>query len=262
MLADGSNDYLYGPGVLPIEQISGAGTVSYFFHDGNGNTRALLTSGGGAWATFSYTPYGALASQTGILTTPLLYGQGYTDAATGLVCLVNRYYDPATAQFLSVDPLVSAMLQPYGYMSDDPVNGSDPSGQLSPWVGWVVSVVDTPATITDHVYDLAKTEFQFELNDCYSSLSQECNRLANDDLTNVINLAEDFGFSQLKPIVGATFGALQIELSPQQAYAPGYSYPSSSGQSGCGPVQQSSYGAVQFLQPAIGNLQGSSIRLQ
>jgi len=51
------------------------------------------------------------------------------------------------------------------------------------------------------------------LNDCYSSLSRECDRLANDDLTNVINLAEDFGFSRLKPIVGTTFGALQIELS-------------------------------------------------
>jgi hypothetical protein len=51
------------------------------------------------------------------------------------------------------------------------------------------------------------------LNDCHSSLSRDCDKLANDDLTNVINLAEDFGFSRLKPMVGATFGALQIELS-------------------------------------------------
>lgn len=42
VLADGSNDYIYGPDGLPIEQISGTGTASYFFHDGNGNTRALL----------------------------------------------------------------------------------------------------------------------------------------------------------------------------------------------------------------------------
>ena len=45
--------------------------------------------------------------------------------------LVNRYYDPATEQFISVDPLVSATGQPFSYAGDDPVNGSDPIG-LSP----------------------------------------------------------------------------------------------------------------------------------
>ena len=42
--------------------------------------------------------------------------------------LINRYYDPSTAQFLTIDPLVDATGQPYQYASDDPVNGSDPSG--------------------------------------------------------------------------------------------------------------------------------------
>jgi RHS repeat-associated protein len=131
VLADGSNDYIYGPDGLPTEQISTAGAASYFFHDSNGNTRALLDGSGGIGATFSYTPYGALASQTGTLTTPLLYGQGYTDAATGLVYLVNRYYDPATAQFLTVDPAVDQTQQPYAYASDDPLNAADPAGLSS-----------------------------------------------------------------------------------------------------------------------------------
>ncbi len=42
--------------------------------------------------------------------------------------LINRYYDPSTAQFLSIDPLVAETGQPYQYAGDDPVNGSDPSG--------------------------------------------------------------------------------------------------------------------------------------
>ena len=42
--------------------------------------------------------------------------------------LVNRYYDPGTGQFLSVDPLVDQTGQAYSYAGDDPVNGSDPSG--------------------------------------------------------------------------------------------------------------------------------------
>jgi RHS repeat-associated protein len=41
---------------------------------------------------------------------------------------INRYYDPATAQFLSVDPEVSITQEPYEYADDDPVNETDPSG--------------------------------------------------------------------------------------------------------------------------------------
>ena len=36
--------------------------------------------------------------------------------------LVNRYYDPSTAQFLAVDPLVGQTGQAFSYANDDPVN--------------------------------------------------------------------------------------------------------------------------------------------
>jgi hypothetical protein len=39
-----------------------------------------------------------------------------------------RYYDPATAQFLTVDPDVATTLSPYGYVAADPLNGADPTG--------------------------------------------------------------------------------------------------------------------------------------
>ena len=49
-----------------------------------------------------------------------------------------RYYDPATAQFLARDPLVGLTHQAYGYVGDDPLNGTDPSGMcglfLPQWV--------------------------------------------------------------------------------------------------------------------------------
>ena len=45
--------------------------------------------------------------------------------------LINRYYDPTTAQFLSIDPLVASTGQPYQYAGDDPVNTSDPSGLIT-----------------------------------------------------------------------------------------------------------------------------------
>ena len=43
-------------------------------------------------------------------------------------CVSARYYDPSTGQFLTVDPLVAATLSPYGYVSGDPINASDPEG--------------------------------------------------------------------------------------------------------------------------------------
>jgi hypothetical protein len=41
---------------------------------------------------------------------------------------VDRYYDPSTDQFLSVDPLVAGTGQPYAFTNDDPLNETDPSG--------------------------------------------------------------------------------------------------------------------------------------
>ena len=44
--------------------------------------------------------------------------------------VIGRYYDPATGQFLSVDPLVAQTQQAYVYVEDDPVNAIDPTGLL------------------------------------------------------------------------------------------------------------------------------------
>jgi uncharacterized protein RhaS with RHS repeats len=45
--------------------------------------------------------------------------------------LVNRYYDPATGQFGSVDPLVAQTQSPHSYAGDDPVNATDPLGRTA-----------------------------------------------------------------------------------------------------------------------------------
>jgi hypothetical protein len=39
-----------------------------------------------------------------------------------------RVYDPATAQFLTVDPLVASTQMPYAYAADNPENLGDPTG--------------------------------------------------------------------------------------------------------------------------------------
>jgi uncharacterized protein RhaS with RHS repeats len=49
--------------------------------------------------------------------------------------LVNRYYDPATAQFLTVDALVTLTRSPYGYVGGNPLNGVDPTGLVNEVAG-------------------------------------------------------------------------------------------------------------------------------
>lgn len=50
----------------------------------------------------------------------------YPWRSTGLnSSTVHRYYDPTTGQFISSDPLVDMTGQPYSYVSDDPINGTD-----------------------------------------------------------------------------------------------------------------------------------------
>jgi RHS repeat-associated protein len=60
------------------------------------------------------------------------YDGQYTNADTGLIYLRARVYDPATGQFLSVDPALETTQAPYTYALDSPLGVGDPTG-LIPW---------------------------------------------------------------------------------------------------------------------------------
>jgi RHS repeat-associated protein len=131
LLDDGQNSYIYGPGGLPVEQISSEEKPTYLHHDQLGSTRLLTNASGEASATFSYGPYGALGGKTGVATTPLGFAGQYTDPETGLQYLRARFYDPATAQFLTRDPLEAITREPYAYAFNSPLNLTDPSGRIA-----------------------------------------------------------------------------------------------------------------------------------
>ena len=67
--------------------------------------------------------------------------------STGYV--FGRYYDPATGQFISVDPLVDETGQPYAYVNGDPVNGLDPNG-----LGVISSIENTAIGAAQCIGDL------------------------------------------------------------------------------------------------------------
>ena len=129
LLNDGTNNYIYGPGGPPVEQINTTtGTTLYLHHDQAGSTRLLTGSTGKTEATFTYDAYGNQTGHTGTATTPLGYDGQYTSADTGLIYLRNRVYDPSTAQFLTRDPLAMQTGEPYSYVRNNPLNGDDRSG--------------------------------------------------------------------------------------------------------------------------------------
>jgi RHS repeat-associated protein len=130
ILNDGTNNYIYGPSGLPVEQISSGGTITYLHHDQQGSTRLITGTTGTVTGTTTYDAYGNKTGSTGTSTTPLGYDGQYANSDTGLIYMRARVYDPATAQFLSVDPLKTMTRLPYAYAVDNPLNLNDPSGLI------------------------------------------------------------------------------------------------------------------------------------
>jgi RHS repeat-associated protein len=125
---DGARSYITGPNGMVVEQITLQQVPLYYHQDQLGSTRALSDKSGRVAVTYSYDPYGRATPSTTSVVNPIQYAGQYTDTVSGLIYMRARYYDPSSAQFLSVDPLVAITQSRYGYVGDNPVNGTDPSG--------------------------------------------------------------------------------------------------------------------------------------
>jgi RHS repeat-associated protein len=147
LLTAGAVSFVYGPGGQPVEQITGA-TPGYLFADAHGSTRLITSPAGKVTGTYTYGPYGAATRHTGTASTALQYDGQYTDAESGFQYLQARYYDPATGQFLTVDPAVAVTAAPYGYAGGDPVNLADPSGLFIGFCGGATGRLVAAAGLT------------------------------------------------------------------------------------------------------------------
>jgi RHS repeat-associated protein len=157
LLYDGHSSYIYGPGGMLLAQAveataptfpsapgsdqdmpssSSASTEPlehrYYMSDQLGNVIAQFEPVQGlVLNTYSYDAYGrreCVPCTSGY--NPFGYAGQYTDEESGLVYMRARYYDPATQQFISRDPLVGVSGQPYVYAGGNPVNAVDPGGQF------------------------------------------------------------------------------------------------------------------------------------
>lgn len=106
--------------------------IRYVHTDAMGSVVALSDEQGNIVERFEYEPYGVVLNQ------PAHDGIGYTghvaDAATGLVYMQERYYDPVLGRMTSVDPVVvyGGNLQHfnrYAYGYNNPYRYTDPDGR-------------------------------------------------------------------------------------------------------------------------------------
>ena len=133
-----ATNYTYG-----LERISAktGNTRTEYVYDGRGSVAAEV-SYNTAWYTFggglarknvtskSYTPFG---EQIGEATSGFGYNGEYYNAATGMIYLRARFYEPEMNRFGQKDILRGSILDPlrlnrYPYCTNDPINFCDPSG--------------------------------------------------------------------------------------------------------------------------------------
>ncbi len=149
LLDDGEHRYIYGLGAAPLAQVDNTGTVDYLHSDLTGSVRTTTDAAGDITGDTDYDPYGrprtATAGGPTANVTRFGYAGEYTDS-TGYLYLRNRYYDPASAQFLTVDPLLQTTQDPYGYTAGNPLQFTDPLG-----LDWIQDAGDWSSAFGDTV---------------------------------------------------------------------------------------------------------------
>jgi len=136
-LQNGTVTKTYAYGLERISQNWQLGTgnwqLNFYGYDGHGSVRQLTNSTGVVTDTYDYDAFGDLINQMGSTPNNYLFAGEQYDAALGLYYNRARYLNTSTGRFWSLDtdsgdPEVPRSLHKYLYVSNDPVNGIDPSG--------------------------------------------------------------------------------------------------------------------------------------
>ena len=116
----------------PSDLSRDAGIVTYIHTDQLGSPVAETNAAGTLTQRFRYEPFGQS------LEANIAQGPGYTghvaDAASGLIYMQQRYYDPVIGRFLSTDPdpvgELGLNFNRYAYVGNNPYSAIDPDGRV------------------------------------------------------------------------------------------------------------------------------------
>ena len=140
-----TKDYVYRNGGVVASYSGNDTTPSRHYHlDHLGSTRLVTDSAGYKLAIHTYLPFGVEAPGSQTDAERLKFTGHERDSnpmlpGWDLDYMHARYYSPVAARFLSVDPGRDWDLHDpqswntYGYVRNNPINGTDPTGRRSEW---------------------------------------------------------------------------------------------------------------------------------
>lgn len=165
--ADGSSEaraYLTGPlGVVAVHTTpsTGAATLTYWHRDHLGSLTVTTNETGVVKDRMRFDPWGKPMTPLGARAGSGDRGfTGHEHLAGGLIHMNGRIYDPVLGRFLSADivvqfPNVITSYNRYGYVMNNPLIYTDPSGYFIPlvfaWIAANVATIMTVATVAANV---------------------------------------------------------------------------------------------------------------
>ena len=170
-------DFVYDESNQPLA-MKYNGKVYYYVLNAQGDVVRIVDGSRNVVASYSYDPWGKLLSSSGTLAdiNPLRYRGYYYDAETGFYYLQSRYYDPEIGRFINADSYASTdatgllSTNMFAYCENDPVNKSDPDGEVAPILiamagGAMVGLAEQ--FMTDVIYAMVTGQ---PLDACFSSV--------------------------------------------------------------------------------------------
>ena len=108
-------------------------TLTWLITDHLGSTSVSVNASGNLVSSLRYTTFGEVRAASGTTATDYRYTGQRNETEIGLYYYVARFYDPALGRFVSADSIVPDVNSPqdwdrYAYVSNNPVNFSDPTG--------------------------------------------------------------------------------------------------------------------------------------
>ena len=130
-------DFVYDENNQPLA-MKYNNTLYYYVLNAQGDVVRIVDGSRSTVASYTYDPWGKIISSSGTLAdiNPLRYRGYYYDSETGFYYLQSRYYDPEIGRFINADSYASTdatgllSTNMFAYCENDPVNRSDPSGEL------------------------------------------------------------------------------------------------------------------------------------
>ncbi|GAA4235731.1 hypothetical protein GCM10022254_43610 [Actinomadura meridiana] len=155
LASDGTNTYTWTPDDSLVGiGTSGGGTGVLAYVDQHDDVVGNFASTGTALTgSATYDPLGNVTATT-TMSGRLGYQSGWTDDSTGKVNMAARWYNPAVGQFQNKDTVAQdpvpdpAQANPFAYVGDNPLLGTDPTGHC--WGGFG-AVCHIAAAVNRHV---------------------------------------------------------------------------------------------------------------